>query len=77
MNTLTVAVAPPEAGSRTLTGVVELKTSLIDLYGEGGNAISYEREDPFIRKEYKEQLAREGVEFDLDETDSSAAGNSI
>jgi hypothetical protein len=44
---------------------------------EGGNAISYEREDPFIRKEYKEQLAREGVEFDLDETDSSAAGNSI
>ena len=44
---------------------------------EGGNAISYEREDPFIRKEYKEQLLVNGVEFDLDEIASNVIGNSI
>jgi quercetin dioxygenase-like cupin family protein len=35
---------------------------------QGGNAISYKSEDPHIRKEYKEQLAGEGVAFDMDET---------
>ena len=35
---------------------------------EGGTAIPYWLEDPFLRKEYEETLAREGVISRMDES---------
>ncbi len=35
--------------------------------GEGGNAISYKLEDPFIREEYEQILERDGVHVDMPE----------
>ena len=34
---------------------------------EGGNTIEYRDEDPYIRKMFREQLAKEGAEFNMPE----------
>jgi len=34
---------------------------------EGGNTIEYRDEDPYIRKIFREQLAKEGAEFNMPE----------
>ena len=34
---------------------------------EGGNTIEYRDEDPYIQKMFKEQLAKEGAEFNMPE----------
>jgi hypothetical protein len=39
----------------------------IDITEPGGTAIPYWMEDPFIRQEYEERLAREGVENRMEE----------
>ena len=45
----------------------EPEIELVIAIGEGGSAIPYRDEDPFIRKEYEEELAKEGVPSRMEE----------
>jgi hypothetical protein len=65
---LTAWFGPNNARGRKpgLPGGEEKDLGAIDLR-DGGNAIPYDEEDPYIRKEYEETLIKEGAETRMEE----------